>query len=92
MRLIIGLQNKIQHSLSNGLRSIHSLDISWCDQKTITNNAIYYLFGIHTLNISGCNQHIITNISTEFLSSITELIGVYNLLKTRSKKRKIDIL
>jgi hypothetical protein len=43
------------------LRGIHTLDMSGCDQASITDAAFAHLRGIHTLNMSRCWQDTITD-------------------------------
>jgi hypothetical protein len=53
---------------------IHTLDMSYCNQQTITNNAFKYLTGIHTLRMNNCNQSSITDEAFLYLSSVRILI------------------
>ena len=43
------------------LAGLHTLDMSYCHQGTITDAAFAHLRGIHTLNMGYCSQRAITN-------------------------------
>ena len=64
------------------LRGIHTLDISWCNQRTITDAAFVFLRGIHKLNIQGCNQATITP------AAVANLVGIHDFC-TRECRRII---
>jgi hypothetical protein len=53
------------------LKGIHTLDMAYCSQPTITDAAFMHLGGIHTLNIGGCTQ--LTNAVFAFLKGIKRL-------------------
>jgi hypothetical protein len=55
------------------LCGIHKLNMSHCNQSTITDAAFVHLFGIHTLNMCGCNQTTITDAAFAHLRGIQEL-------------------
>jgi hypothetical protein len=55
------------------LRGIHTLDMSFCFQATITDGAFVHLRGIHTLDMSNCNQATITD------GAFAHLRGVHTL-------------
>ena len=55
------------------LRGIHTLNMSGCNQETITDAAFIHLRGIHTLFIGGCNQETITDAAFIHLRGIDTL-------------------
>ena len=55
------------------LRGIQSLNMSYCNQVTITDTAFVHLRGIHTLDMSGCNQATITDVDFVHLRGIHSL-------------------
>ena len=69
---------RLRLPFSNGcvlfsLRRIHTLVISWCDQRIITDRAFENLRGIHTLNMALCTQTTITDKAFENLRGIHTL-------------------
>ncbi|GAH31918.1 unnamed protein product, partial [marine sediment metagenome] len=56
---------------------IYSLDMSYCDQDTITDKAFENLKGIHMLNMSGCDQETIINDALKWLNRTCE-VKLYN--------------
>lgn len=55
------------------LRGITKLDMSWCNQTTITDAAFVHLRGIHSLNMSWCSQSTITDAAFKNLRGIHTL-------------------
>ena len=55
------------------LRGITKLDMSWCNQTTITDAAFVHLRGIHSLNMSWCSQSTITD------AAFMNLRGIHTL-------------
>jgi hypothetical protein len=52
------------------LRGIHTLDMSYCDQRAITDAAFAHLAGIQRLSIWGCRQATITDAAFAHLRGI----------------------
>ena len=57
------------------LKRIHTLDMSRCNQETITDKAFKHLKGIHTLGMSWCDQETITDEAFKYLKGISEEYG-----------------
>src|SRR3989338_4989672 len=55
------------------IKGIHTLDMSGCNQDTITDNAFKYLKGIYTLDMSWCNKKTITDKAFKNLKGIHTL-------------------
>ena len=55
------------------LRGIQELDMSYCNQATITDAAFEHLKGIHSLVMGGCTQATITGEGLEHLRGISRL-------------------
>jgi hypothetical protein len=55
---------------------IHTLNMSNCSQRSITDNGFIYLRGIHTLDLSGIIQPRLTD------AALVHLIGISNLYIT----------
>ena len=68
------------------LRDIHTLDMSCCDQETITDKAFSYLRGINTLNMKKCRQLTITDEAFSYLRGINTLYIDY----TKHKRENIE--
>ena len=58
------------------LAGIHTLDMNFCDQATITDGAFVHLAGNHTLNLWGCWQDTVTDACRTRLQAA----GIPNLL------------
>ncbi len=52
------------------LAGLHTLDMSWCSQPTITDAAFAHLCGTHTLDMTLCNQPTITGGAFAYLQGI----------------------
>ena len=66
------------------LRGIHTLNMSYCNQATITDIACVHLRGILTLNMSHCNQPTITP------AAIAHLVGIVSLDSQACRADVID--
>src|SRR3989338_68164 len=71
------------------IKGIHTLDMSGCNQDTITDNAFKYLKGIYTLNIKGCKQ--ITDKAFENLKGIHTLDMSWCNKKTITDKAFVNL-
>ena len=58
-------------------QSIHTLNMSYCNQETITDAAFAHLAGIHTLNMDRCSQKTITD------AAFAHLAGIHTLSMSR---------
>ena len=74
---------KLTNAAFAHLAGIHTLNMSSCDQNTITDAAFSHLTGIHTLAMANCNQNTITD------AAFAHLTGIHTLWINRCNQNTI---